>query len=279
MGEMVRDNFTTATMHILAQRAGTRCSNPECRRMTSGPHSTSDGAVNIGIAAHITAAASGGPRFDPKLTPKQRAASSNGIWLCQVCAAHIDRDTSLYTTQLLHEWKITAEEYAKRLLATPELPQKSNEPILDLPSLDSAISWLPFSARVTNFVGRDPEVRELHAFLNADKKCSWWLVVGPAGSGKSRLALELCLSSRPRWRTGFLSRGDTAINWRNYRPERPTLIIVDYVATQAIETSALILQLGRSIAHLPYPVRVLLLEREEGSWWSRFLRHDSHTEA
>jgi len=52
-----RDDFSQATKNRLAKQARYHCSNPGCRRLTSAP--TSDGAkeVNIGVGAHISAAA------------------------------------------------------------------------------------------------------------------------------------------------------------------------------------------------------------------------------
>jgi hypothetical protein len=57
---------------ILAARTGHRCSNPGCRQPTIGPGSE-DTIINIGVAAHITAASPGtrenpGPRYDKTLT-------------------------------------------------------------------------------------------------------------------------------------------------------------------------------------------------------------------
>ncbi len=276
---MPRDDFRAPAVRTLTRRAGHRCSSPDCRRSTSGPDSTPDGTVSIGVAAHITAAAPGGPRYDAELTPTQRSSAANGIWLCQDCATHIDRDVALYTTTLLFGWKAEAEAYAKSLLTVPAVPERPGEPVLEIPSADPGVAWLPFAARVSTFVGRDDEYGALKAFLEAGDTVAWWLVTGPGGSGKSRLALELCLAARPRWNAGFLARVDTPVDWLRFRPNRPTLVVVDYVATRAAETSAMVLQLNRAVAHLPHPVRVLLLERDEGSWSSRFAREDSHTEA
>jgi hypothetical protein len=94
---IVRDDFGKVALNRLASRAGHRCSNPDCHRPTSGPESTTDGSVNIGVGAHITAASAGGPRFDPYLTPAERSAVANGIWLCQFCAKLIDSDTARFT--------------------------------------------------------------------------------------------------------------------------------------------------------------------------------------
>ena len=54
-----RDDFPKTVIEILAKRAAQRCSNPQCNLLTSGPHSSSDKAVVIGVAAHITAASPG----------------------------------------------------------------------------------------------------------------------------------------------------------------------------------------------------------------------------
>lgn len=111
MGGANRDNFNRGVVDRLAKRVGMRCSNPDCRRPTAGPD-TAGGTTNLGVAAHITAASSGGARYDPKLSSDERASISNGIWLCQVHAKLIDDDELRYTSALLREWKETAEHMA-----------------------------------------------------------------------------------------------------------------------------------------------------------------------
>jgi tetratricopeptide (TPR) repeat protein len=274
-----RDEFKNTVVRNLANRSGNRCSNPDCRRETSGPAISTDKSINIGVAAHITAAAPGGPRFDSQLPPFQRSAGTNGIWLCQTCAKLIDSDVTQFTTSLLLEWKLSAERRAELRLQTPERPQSSDEPILVLPCTDPAVSWLPFSSQTTTLVGRDVEQAVLADFLNSDRRFLWWLLVGAAGSGKSRLALELALKSKHHWYSGFLRRADRFTGWSHFRPSRPTLIVVDYVASRAIEVSDMVLQLDQSNTYFPHPVRVLLIERDRGSWWPRFCRNESQSES
>ena len=60
----MRDDFKNSIKDKLAKRVGYRCSNSDCRKPTSGPQTEPSGVVNVGVAAHITAASSGGPRFD-----------------------------------------------------------------------------------------------------------------------------------------------------------------------------------------------------------------------
>jgi hypothetical protein len=105
----MRDEFSAGTKQLLANRVGHRCSNPSCRQSTSGPQSDPKKAINVGVAAHITAASIGGPRFDPGLTPDEREGIGNGIWLCQTCAKLVDSDVTRYSVGLLREWRNQAE--------------------------------------------------------------------------------------------------------------------------------------------------------------------------
>ncbi len=107
-----RDNFTESTKALLAKRVGYLCSHPECKRLTIGPALGEEAPVNIGEAAHITAAAAGGPRYDASLSTEERRSYTNGIWLCGVHAKQVDSDEKQFTVDLLRDWKRTAEQVA-----------------------------------------------------------------------------------------------------------------------------------------------------------------------
>ncbi|SOE48507.1 hypothetical protein SAMN05446635_0224 [Burkholderia sp. OK233] len=109
-----RDDFSQSTKEILAKRSGQCCSNPDCGRVTSGPHEDDDKAVNLGVAAHITAAAPGGPRYYEKLARTERSSIGNAIWLCQSCAKLVDSDVRRFPEELLVIWKRKHEERTKR---------------------------------------------------------------------------------------------------------------------------------------------------------------------
>jgi len=108
----MRDDFPLSTKELLAKRVAYRCSNPACRHVTSGPQTDTTKAVNIGVAAHITAASEGGPRFDPAMTSDDRQGTDNGIWLCQSCAKLVDNDPIRYAVDVLQLWKRLAEATA-----------------------------------------------------------------------------------------------------------------------------------------------------------------------
>jgi len=107
-----RDDFPEATKRALAARVNYQCSNPHCGASTSGPQADPSKAVNVGVAAHITGAAPGGPRYAATMTPQQRADISNGIWLCQTCAKLIDSDQTRFGGAVLLGWRDAAEQLA-----------------------------------------------------------------------------------------------------------------------------------------------------------------------
>ncbi|GMU36195.1 MAG: hypothetical protein AMXMBFR22_03860 [Phycisphaerae bacterium] len=146
----------------------------------------------------------------------------------------------------------------------------------DLPRRDAANEQERFVFRNQRLtvVGRDTELDELNIWLDDERRFSWALWTGPAGSGKSRLALELCLERRD-WLAGFIRwQKDHAPNWAEWNPENKvngTLIIFDYVAERAEDIGSAILTLSQRAqanSRIPFPlgskVRFLLLERGTG---------------
>ncbi len=144
-------------------------------------------------------------------------------------------------------------------------------------NLNASFSY-QYGLRYTNFISRDAEIDQLWDFLNGQpaRRMLWWLVTGPGGMGKSRLALEFCLEARCVNRyVGFVETDQLlSFDWSQWRPAAPTLLVVDYVAAYAEQTRKIIGKLSRSAQNglLTQPVRVLLLEREtRDDWWPSFL--------
>ena len=150
---LARDNFKKSIIDKLKARVAHRCSNPDCRVPTSAATSD-DGVNNIGIAAHITAASPGGPRYNASFSANERKSIDNAIWLCANCSIEIDRDTKKYTVNLLQNWKDTAEKASRS-----ELGQKlpSNQDTVD--TVTSALTGLPkkFIANAISNVHRATE--------------------------------------------------------------------------------------------------------------------------
>ncbi|WP_018306490.1 hypothetical protein [Desulfitobacterium hafniense] len=107
-----RDDFPQRVKELLGNRVGWRCSNPDCRKPTRGANDDPQRITNIGVASHICAAADGGPRYDPEMSPEERKSAENGIWLCQSCSKLVDDDVIRYNVGLLQVWKENAERLA-----------------------------------------------------------------------------------------------------------------------------------------------------------------------
>jgi glycosyltransferase involved in cell wall biosynthesis/tetratricopeptide (TPR) repeat protein len=138
-------------------------------------------------------------------------------------------------------------------------------------------------ARVPFDVARQPQLDSLREWT---KDVEWMvavrLITGGGGSGKTRLALELCRRMADEgWRVGLLDRGaeagDVGRVWRALRGlTRPLLIVVDYAETR----QHLLLKLLKAVLleGSELPVRILLLARDGGEWWEALPGKDPECE-
>lgn len=190
----MRDDFSVATKELLAKRVAFRCSNPGCRQVTSGPQKNPIKVINIGVAAHITAASADGPRYDPSLTPKERRSAKNGIWLCQSCAKLVDNDPLRYGRDILHQWKITAEANAAHELEHSRSHKTRGiiEASINDSSGQPSINWRSYAAKVRQlneipcYVPQKVRLGDrLLSLEEASQLQPCLFVVGPAGAGKT----------------------------------------------------------------------------------------------
>lgn len=197
---------------MIAKRAGGFCSNPECRRSTFGAKPGQDGYVNIGEAAHITASAPGGPRYDSSITSEQRRSESNGLWLCQPCGDLVDSDSERFTCETLLKWKQAAEDqafgaliaatvaYDQRVKSAP--PETAVQELIeqlisaaqaDLAAFKRMPGW-PLHAIELNLRMIDSEsVRTFNvsALAAAVETFNEIVVVAPPGTGKTTTLLQV----------------------------------------------------------------------------------------
>lgn len=134
-----------------------------------------------------------------------------------------------------------------------------------------------YSSGKTRLYGRKKEFARLMDFVAPSNGLfRWTLVRGAGGAGKSRLAFELArtLVSSGEWYAGFLNSTSDAPDWSRWLPIIPTLLIVDYAATEIEQLRALLPGLAdRNHPASPYPhqmpVRLILLERGPDADWIR----------
>nr|WP_315240447.1 tetratricopeptide repeat protein [uncultured Albidiferax sp.] len=134
----------------------------------------------------------------------------------------------------------------------------------------------PYS-RSTHLQGREDELASLCAFLANPKPISVRVLVGGGGSGKTRLALDLCDHMQAEgWNTGFatgteMERFFAGHNLSAWGWQKPTLVVVDYAAAKAQALGRWLDELADRTAPTPLPLRILLLERyvdKDTGWWS-----------
>lgn len=190
----MRDEFSTKTMNTLAKRVGYLCSNPLHRVPTVGPGQLDSTVINVGVAAHISAAATRGPRYDPHLTAEQRRSPASGIWLCQTCAKLIDSDPIKYTVSLLRTWKAAAEEAAYSRLAS--VPLSTRVPLKPWTEVADRVDEL-IQQSTSLFVGRNAGMAVLDDFTRSNAS-GLLIVTGTAGIGKTALLANWLVQNRSR---------------------------------------------------------------------------------
>ncbi|MBF8184512.1 hypothetical protein ITP53_01870 [Nonomuraea sp. K274] len=122
-------------------------------------------------------------------------------------------------------------------------------------------------ARTARLHARSEELRRLTAWLTGEGTRAH-LVWGPAGSGKSRLALELADRVRGDWDVEFLAPGAGLPSGG----DRPSLLVVDDAETRREQVARILGAAGERPA-----LRVLLCARTRDGWWEEF-RSESNTD-
>lgn len=139
-----------------------------------------------------------------------------------------------------------------------------------------ALQRYHFSLRALPFCGRTAELALLEDFLRQDRPFSWWSITGQAGSGKSRLALELLKRMSADWFGFFLNDNAKSSDLDSFLPFTNTVIVIDYVSGRESFAADAIRRLQAVFTGTAYKLRILLLERDSardaGSWYHKLLR-------
>ncbi len=140
-----------------------------------------------------------------------------------------------------------------------------------------AITDLQFKRRATEFLFREPDKTNILEWLNSDHPFRILKITGPAGMGKSRLALQICDRCHGEyWLAGFLDDNAWPPNWT---PVRDTLVVLDYAASKSVAGRPAFEWLrSLFLKTVAAPkVRVILIDRsEQGALWSSWKVSDIH---
>lgn len=203
-----RDDFSHATLSLLAQRSGYICAYPDCRQLTIGPSDDrKSGVTMVGVGAHITAASSRGPRYDANLTAEERVSEANGIWMCQLHGKQIDDNASRHTADDLKRWKAQHEQWVFARIASADSLLKHGITNVAIENVG------PFRQRTRIALGRHN------------------VVFGNNGAGKSSLCQSIAAFAGGENFENFRRR------WRLFGPRSPSMAIEAAVSVNGARTT------------------------------------------
>jgi hypothetical protein len=174
--------------------------------LTSAPTSDGEKDVNIGVAAHISAAAPGpgARRYRAEMTPEQRKSHENGIWLCQDCAKAIDSADPSFSEQFLHDWKRKHKEdmwqsVINKVPFGPTMPPTVGEmsarlqkaAAADLDVFRRSKKWPQTNVSLMLEVKGQPESVSASALGQTLGTLDDLVIVAPPGTGKTSALFQL----------------------------------------------------------------------------------------
>lgn len=186
-----RDDFSPNTKRILGSRVAYRCCYPGCNITTIGPDTSNENnVVNIGKAAHVHAAAPGGPRYLPDMSIEERQSLGNGIWMCGNHAWLIDANYGNYSAETLKQWKSTAEAEAYRKLKNMEKEQFPDpttiiclSPVLMFEAVWRAANQDTWRFAVKEFINGDVASLRDYAAMRTNESYSY-IIIESQGDGR-----------------------------------------------------------------------------------------------
>jgi hypothetical protein len=158
---------------------------------------------------------------------------------------------------------------SERLHTRQETRRRAQRRVDDLRllPLKQSVAWLLHpQSTVVRFFGRSWQLRELENWLTAEGASTVRLLVAPGGVGKSRLAQQL-VSQMAKWRPMMVrpeGEAEAAAMIAEGSLSGPVLLVVDYAETRDPVYLAALL----CAAYQQARVRVLLLARTAGAWWT-----------
>lgn len=139
--------------------------------------------------------------------------------------------------------------------------------------------------RSVEMVGRERDFADLLAWRDDEARVAARLIVGRAGTGKTRLAMEFVWrtfrEAADRWDAGFVVSESLRMprDWNEWRWLRPTILVLDYAQALDDAVRRMLLALARKAEDENLaPLRLLLLERQasaEEGWFRQLLDMDN----
>ena len=172
---------------------------------------------------------------------------------------HSSGDGNIVVGHVGGSLSITVDTHRDRLL--PLDSPRSDDHLAGLPELPS-LQVHPLYTRVP-FVGRSDLLVELVNWCQSGPDIAVRIISGPGGTGKTRLALEVCRQLIDSgWAAGFLKPVHDLEQLETLAATRaPRLVVVDYAETRATQLEEVVQQL--CAVPSASPIRFLLLDRQQ----------------
>lgn len=101
--------INVTVMKVLALKSGNICAASGCTQKLAVDGNNTKGLVVLGEIAHIAGEKPGAARYDASMTPQQRNAYGNLIFLCPTHHTQIDKPGNTYSVATLLSWKLEHE--------------------------------------------------------------------------------------------------------------------------------------------------------------------------
>ncbi|WBB74395.1 hypothetical protein O7602_02215 [Micromonospora sp. WMMD1128] len=231
-----RADFSAATRRLIAQRAGFQCSVLNCGRLTVGPGPGTADVIDIGMAAHIYAAAPGGPRGTGGLPTYKRSSAENGIWCCYDHGKAIDSDGgNSFSVAELRAWKRLHEARKSLDMHGVALDNYGLVESISINSAPAALSGRKFALGMRN------------------------IIAGPNESGKTLLARLIGSTANPHYVAEISQRRDVDIAVRWFDPQ------THHVATKGRRGQVSHILDGRPVPYVARPYKTIMLSNWHGT--------------
>ena len=107
--------------------SASRCAISNCRKILFEDVSEVNDYILIGDEAHINSGQENGPRYSPEITENIINTYSNLILLCKEHHTVVDKDTKMYTTEILKHIKTNHENWVSTSLGLDKKKQEDDE--------------------------------------------------------------------------------------------------------------------------------------------------------
>lgn len=167
----------------------------------------------------------------------------------------------------MHEGFVSAHRDLEKQFS--ELKKASNEPNPDNYIISEGLPYAESKSKLAYLynpdklplTGREREIAELREFCNDNSRFLWWAVLGPGGSGKSRLVYTFATMQRSEgWGIYYVKDNDYEHLSILLNLPKDSIIVADYISMHIDQVTDFIKKIKRQPGQ-NHKIRLLLIDR------------------